>query len=305
MMNQPESASTSSTAARLRTSVAARDITIAPGCFDALSAALIERAGFECAYLSGASIAYTRFGRPDIGLVAMSEVAETISVIRERTDLPLIVDADTGFGNAVNTYRTVRLFERMGASGVQLEDQVMPKRCGHLRGKSLVAAGEMAGKIEAACAARLDRDTMIIARTDAIAVEGLDSALERADRYVEAGADMLFIEALETREQMQSAIAGFAGRVPLLVNMVEGGDTPMTNAADLQALGFSVVIFPGALVRALTFQATDFLESLRRHGDTKSFANRMMDFPDLQTLLGTAEILEQGKRWESSSGVAE
>jgi 2-methylisocitrate lyase-like PEP mutase family enzyme len=287
-------------ATRLRTAVSSAEITIAPGCFDALSAALIERAGFECAYLSGASIAYTRFGRPDIGLVSMSEVAETISVIRERTELPLIVDADTGFGNAVNTYRTVRLFERMGAAGIQLEDQVMPKRCGHLRGKSLVSPGEMAGKIAAACAARTHAETMIIARTDAIAVEGFESALERADRYAKAGADMLFIEALQTREQMLCAIARFKGRVPLLVNMVEGGDTPMTNAADLQSLGFSVVIFPGALVRALTFQATEFLESLRSNGDTQSFANRMMDFSGLQALLGTREILEQGQRWEAA-----
>ncbi len=288
-------------AARLRSLANDPAIAVAPGCFDGLSAALIERAGFDCAYLSGASIAYTRFGRPDIGLVSMSEVAETISVIRERTELPLIVDADTGFGNALNTYRTVRLFERMGAAGIQLEDQVMPKRCGHLRGKTLVAGAEMAGKIEAACAARANSDTMIIARTDAIAVEGFEAALERAERYVEAGADMLFIEALETREQMATAVGRFRARVPLLVNMVEGGDTPMTNARDLETLGFSVVIFPGALVRALTFQATDFLATLRRDGDTRGFAQRMMNFKGLQTLLGTDELLEQGKLWDKSS----
>lgn len=288
-------------AAKLRELASDPSITIAPGCFDALSAALIERAGFACAYLSGASIAYTRFGRPDIGLVSMSEVAETISVIRERVELPLIVDADTGFGNALNAYRTVRLFERMGASGIQLEDQVMPKRCGHLRGKSLVSAAEMAGKIAAACAARVNPDTMIIARTDAIAVEGFEAALERAERYVEAGADMLFIEALQTREQMTAASKQFRDRVPLLVNMVEGGDTPMTGARDLEALGFSVVIFPGALVRALTFQAVDFLATLRRDGDTRAFAGRMLDFKGLQALLGTDELLEQGKRWDGSA----
>jgi 2-methylisocitrate lyase-like PEP mutase family enzyme len=288
-------------AAKLRELASDPSITIAPGCFDALSAALIERAGFACAYLSGASIAYTRFGRPDIGLVSMSEVAETISVIRERVELPLIVDADTGFGNALNAYRMVRLFERMGASGIQLEDQVMPKRCGHLRGKSLVSAAEMAGKIAAACAARVNPDTMIIARTDAIAVEGFEAALERAERYVEAGADMLFIEALQTREQMTAASKQFRDRVPLLVNMVEGGDTPMTGARDLEALGFSVVIFPGALVRALTFQAVDFLATLRRDGDTRAFADRMLDFKGLQALLGTDELLEQGKRWDGSA----
>jgi len=300
MIDDTTTARPKSAAARLRALANDAAIAIAPGCFDGLSAALIDRAGFDCAYLSGASIAYTRFGRPDIGLVSMSEVAETISVIRERTSLPLIVDADTGFGNALNTFRTVRLFERMGASGIQLEDQVMPKRCGHLRGKTLVSAAEMAGKIEAACAARMNEDTMIIARTDAIAVEGFDAALERAERYVEAGADMLFIEALETREQMATAVRRFRGRVPLLVNMVEGGDTPMTNARDLEALGFAVVIFPGALVRALAFQATSFLATLRRDGDTRGFAERMMDFKGLQTLLGTDELLEQGKQWDES-----
>lgn len=287
-------------ATALRDLVADPRIAVAPGCFDALSAALIEKAGFGCAYLSGASIAYTRFGRPDIGLVSMSEVAGTISVIRERTDLPLIVDADTGFGNALNAYRTVRLFERMGAAGIQLEDQVMPKRCGHLRGKSLVPTAEMAGKVAAACEARTNASTMIIARTDAVAVEGFDAALDRAERYFQAGADMLFIEALRTGEQMRQAVRRFGSRVPLLVNMVEGGDTPMTNAADLQTLGFSVVIFPGALVRALTRQATDFLAALRRDGDTRRFADRMMNFPDLQALLGTDELLEQSKQWEKS-----
>lgn len=292
---------TADSAAALRTLIADPAIAVAPGCFDALSATLIERAGFGCAYLSGASIAYTRFGRPDIGLVSMSEVAETISVIRERTDLPLIVDADTGFGNALNTYRTVKLFERMGAAGIQLEDQVMPKRCGHLRGKSLVPTTEMGGKIDAACSARTNASTMIIARTDAVAVEGFDAALARAEHYFQAGADMLFIEALRTGDQMQQAVHRFGGRVPLLVNMVEGGDTPMTNAADLQALGFSIVIFPGALVRALTRQATDFLAVLKRDGDTRGFADRMMNFPDLQALLGTDELLEQGQQWEKSS----
>lgn len=292
---------TISPAVQLRALAGAPSIVIAPGCFDALSAALIERAGFDCAYLSGASLAYTRFGRPDIGLVAMNEVAETISTIRERTSLPLIVDADTGFGNALNTYRTVKLFERMGASAIQLEDQAMPKRCGHLRGKTLVSAAEMAGKIEAACDARTDDATMIIARTDAIAVEGFEAALDRAERYVESGADMLFIEALETREQMEIAVERFRARAPLLVNMVEGGDTPMTSACDLEALGFSVVIFPGALVRALAFQATDFLATLRRDGDTRGFAHRMMDFKGLQALLGTDELLEQGKQWDKPS----
>jgi 2-methylisocitrate lyase-like PEP mutase family enzyme len=190
----------------------------------------------------------------------------------------------------------------MGAAAIQLEDQSMPKRCGHLRGKALIAAAEMAGKIEAACSARTHAETMIVARTDAVAVSGFDDALERAELYVKSGADILFIEALRTREQMEQVVRRFGSRVPLLANMVEGGDTPMTNAADLQALGFSIVIFPGAMVRALTFQATEFLAALLRDGDTRSFADRMMNFAQLQSLLGTEEILEQGRRWEQAGG---
>ncbi|MCX7151580.1 MAG: isocitrate lyase/PEP mutase family protein, partial [Proteobacteria bacterium] len=201
-------------------------LVLAPGVYDALSALLVEQAGFEAAYLSGASIAYTRLGRPDIGLVSASEVANVVENIRERTALPLIVDADTGFGNALNVMRTVKTFERAGASALQLEDQTLPKRCGYLDGKTLVTTDEMTGKIRAALDARANSDTLIIARTDAVAVEGLEAALERAERYLEAGADVLFIEALRDAGQMQQALSRFAGRAPLLANMVEGGKTP-------------------------------------------------------------------------------
>ena len=231
---------------------------LAPGVFDALSAALAEQAGFEALYLSGASIAYTALGRPDIGLVSMTEVAEVLGRIRERVALPVIVDADTGFGNALNVQRVVRLFERAGATVIQLEDQSFPKRCGHLQGKSLISAGEMAGKVRAAVDAR-DR-ALIMARTDAIAVEGFDAALDRAERYLEAGADILFIEAPEDAAQMQAITARFAARVPLLANMVEGGRTPLAATDELSALGYRLVIFPGGLVRTLaTFPALSVL----------------------------------------------
>ena len=277
--------------------LAAPEILVAPGCYDALSAALIERTGFGAAYLSGASIAYTRFGRPDIGLVSMSEVAETIAVIRERVTLPLIADGDTGFGNALNVQRTVRAFERMGASAIQLEDQQMPKRCGHLQGKSVIRWQEMAGKVRAAVDAR-ENGMLVIARTDALAIEGLDAALDRAERYLEAGADMLFIEALRGVEDMQAALARFRGRVPLMANMVEGGKTPVMNAAELQSLGFSMVIFPGGLVRAITRAALDFLGSLHATGDTNAFRPNMLDFQQLNDLLGTAAMLERGQRYD-------
>jgi 2-methylisocitrate lyase-like PEP mutase family enzyme len=285
---------------RLRALVAAPQILVAPGCFDALTAGLIEHAGFGAAYLSGASIAYTRFGRPDIGLISMSEVAQTIAVIRERTTIPLIVDADTGFGNALNTQRTVRLFERMGASGIQLEDQLAPKRCGHLDGKRLVSTGEMAGKLRAACDARSDRDTLIIARTDALAAEGLDAALDRAERYLEAGADLLFVEALQNEADMRSAAARFRNRAPLLVNMVEGGKTPIENTRVLEELGFAVVIYPGSLVRALSFAAIGLLGSLKRDGDTLQWSSRMLAFADLQKILGTDELLAAGRRYDEA-----
>ncbi len=217
----------------LSTQLAGKNIAVAPGVFDAFGAVLAEQAGFHAAYLSGASIAYTRFGRPDIGLVGMSEVAETLSVISERSDLRIIVDADTGFGNALNVMRTVRLFESAGAAAIQLEDQTLPKRCGHLAGKTLVNTGEMVGKIKAALDARRRDETLIVARTDGIAVEGFKAALERAERYIEAGADVLFVEAPQTLDQMQQIVTRFGARLPLMANMVEGGKTPQKTAGEL------------------------------------------------------------------------
>lgn len=287
-------------AARLKELIQAPEILLAPGGFDALSASLIEKAGFGAMYLSGASIAYTKLGRPDIGLVSMNEVADTISLIRERSALPMIVDADTGFGNALNVQRTVRLFERSGASAIQLEDQQMPKRCGHLKGKSLVSASEMVGKIRAAVDARDSEHTLIIARTDAIAVEGFEQAMNRAYAYYEAGADVLFIEAPESLAQMQHMNSQFQHKIPLLANMVEGGNTPLQSAKDLQQLGYQLVIFPGAMVRAYTFMAQQFLADLKQHGNTASWRENMLDLTSLNQLLGTDALLELGKSYEGS-----
>ena len=282
----------------LRQRLAEDAILVAPGVYDALSAALASDAGFQAVYLSGASVAYTRLGGPDLGLVSVTEVADTIARIRERVATPLIADADTGFGNALNVGRTVRLFERAGASCIQLEDQSFPKRCGHLKGKTLVPATEMVGKVRAALDARASADTLIMARTDAIAVEGFKAALDRAERYVEAGADVLFVEAPESEEQMRDLNARFAGRVPLLANMVEGGRTPFLAADALEALGYSVVIFPGGLVRALTKAAQDYFATLQAHGTTTPFADRMLDFDGLNALLGTEAILAAGAKYD-------
>jgi 2-methylisocitrate lyase-like PEP mutase family enzyme len=283
----------------LRERLEGPEITVAPGCYDALSALLIEQAGFPAAYLSGAGIAYTRFGRPDIGLVSMSEVADTVSAIRERVEsLPLIVDCDTGFGNALNVVRTVRLMAARGASAVQLEDQTLPKRCGHLSEKRLVPAAEMVGKIKAALDARGSDGPLVIARTDAIAVEGYEAALDRAEAYREAGADMLFVEAPRSADELSGIAARFRGRVPLLANMVEGGATPITDAAQLERLGFSVVIFPGGTVRALAHALGDYFTSLQRHGTTAPWRERMLDFNGLNALIGTPEMLAMGKRYD-------
>ena len=241
---------------------------LAPGIYDALSALVAEQAGFEALYLSGASIAYTRLGRSDIGLTTASEVAQTLSLITDRVTCPVIVDADTGFGNALNTQRTVREFERAGAAMIQLEDQSFPKRCGHLDGKAVIPVAQMQGKLRAALDARRSDSTLILARTDALAVEGLDAALERAERYLECGVDALFIEALRTTAQMDAACSRFSQRVPLLANMVEGGKSPVQSADELGLRGFRIVIFPGGTARTVAHTLQGYYASLKSHGST-------------------------------------
>ena len=285
----------------LRTRLENGGILLAPGVYDALTALIGTQAGAEALYLSGASIAYTRFGRPDIGLVGMSEVAEVIAAIRDRVDTPLIVDADTGYGNALNVQRTVRTFERMGASAIQLEDQSLPKRCGHLAGKTLVSGPEMVGKIKAALDARHTDETLIVARTDAIAVEGIDAALDRAESYLDAGADVLFVEAPQDDTQISAIMARLGGRVPLLANMVEGGKTPLRSAAELESLGYSLVIFPGGAVRAMAATARRYYGNLVDTGSNKGLANQMFDFDGLNGVIGTDEMLALGKTYDGGS----
>src|SRR5579863_9831180 len=271
----------------LRARLARPPILIAPGVYDSLTALIAEKAGFEALYVSGAAIAYTRVGRPDIGLVTMGEVLDTVALIRDRVGTHLVVDADTGYGNALNVERTVRLLERAGANAIQIEDQDFPKRCGHLDDKVLISAPEMAGKIKAAVDARSSPETLIIARTDAVAVEGLDRALARAALYREAGADVLFVEAPRQRDELARIGARLGKSAPLMANMVEGGKTPIMAASDLEALGFALVIFPGAIVRTLAKTAEDFYGSLKSHGGTDPFRARMFDFDALNRLIGT------------------
>lgn len=273
-------------------------ILLAPGIYDALSALVAEQAGFEALYLSGASIAYTRLGRSDVGLTTYTEVEDTLARITERVRTPVIVDADTGFGNALNVQRTVRGFERAGAAMVQIEDQGFPKRCGHLDGKSVVPAAEMCGKLRAAIDARQRSGTLVLARTDALAVEGIEAAFDRAERYLECGVDALFIEALRTPEQMDAACQRFAHRIPLLANMVEGGKTPVQSAQELGGRGFRIAIFPGGTARAVAHTLQGYYASLHTHQTTAPFKERMLDFDGLNALIGTPELMEQGRKYE-------
>ena len=271
---------------------------LAPGIYDALSGLIAEQSGAQAVYLSGASIAYTRFGRSDLGLVSVSEVHDTLAAVTDRIKIPIIVDADTGFGNALNVQRTIRNFERAGAAAIQIEDQSFPKRCGHLDGKVLIKTDEMVGKVKAAVDARKTSDTLIIARTDARAVEGLQEAIDRAHTYEEAGADILFIEAPRSVDELKRIRKSFHLNTPLLANMVEGGKTPVKTADDLKSLGFNIVIFPGGAVRAATFQLQEYYAGLLENGSNAEFSKRMHDFDSLNAVIGTPELLSIGKKYE-------
>ena len=271
---------------------------LAPGIYDALTGLIAAKAGAKAVYLSGASIAYTRLGRSDIGLVSVSEVHDTLAAITDRIDIPVIVDADTGFGNSLNVQRTVRQFERVGASAIQLEDQSFPKRCGHLAGKTLVSENEMVGKIKAALDTRKNENTLIVARTDARAVEGLDAALNRAAAYRDAGADILFIEAPQSLEEMKNITATFGDELPLLANMVEGGKTPISSVKELEDIGYHIAIFPGGAVRAMAHHLNAYYSGLLRDGNNKKFSQKMYDFDGLNEVIGTKELLAQGIKYE-------
>ncbi|HSB69095.1 MAG TPA: oxaloacetate decarboxylase [Candidatus Methylomirabilis sp.] len=281
---------------RLRRLLQGEDLVMAPGCFNALSALLIEQAGFPAIYITGAGLASNFLGYPDIGLVSMAEVLVNARNIVQVTSLPVICDVDTGFGNAINVIRTVREFEGAGVAGVQIEDQVMPKKCGHTEGKRLVSRAEMVQKVKAAVDSRRDPDFVIIARTDAIAVNGLEDAVERAQAYHEAGADILFVEAPRTPEEMRTITRTV--RAPHLVNVVEGGGkTPVLPAKELQALGFRIAIYPVSLWTASIKAMQEVLAILKEDGITSRYASRMASFQEMFEIVGRSRFTDLERKY--------
>mgnify|MGYP001812139440 CR=1 FL=1 len=269
---------------RLRTLLDGREIIVAPGCFDCLSARLVEEAGFGAAYITGSGVSISQLGAPDVNLASFSEVLDRVKRIADAVTIPLIADIDTGFGGPLNIIRTVREFERAGVSAVQIEDQQAPKKCGHELGRRVVDTMEMTSRIKAAVDARCDADFLIVARTDARTSLGLDAALERADAYLAAGADILFIESPEDEAEMRTLCDHLRGRAPTLANMVEGGRTPILPAAQLEEIGFKVVIFPNALTRAFAHAGQALLSELSATGTTSGFRDRMFDHDALWAL---------------------
>jgi 2-methylisocitrate lyase-like PEP mutase family enzyme len=274
-----------------------RSALIVPGAGNALTARIIEDTGFEAIYVTGAGIANTYLGAPDIGLVTLTELAYTTSAISEITDKPLIVDIDTGFGNALNAQRTMRVIERAGAFAVQLEDQVFPKKCGHFEGKSIIPLSEAVNKIKAVCDVRNDPNTMVIARTDARSIEGLNSALDRAEAFLEAGADMTFVEAPQTVEELKEITKRLSA--PQVANMVVGGKTPLINQKDLFDLGYSIVLYANTPLQAAMRAMSNVLKSLKETGDVSEVIDSLSDFAERQRLVAKFEYDAAEKKYSS------
>ena len=268
---------------------------LAPGAYDAMSARLVEAAGFPAVYMSGFGVTASLLGRPDIGLLGMSEMAQAARRIVAALDVPVIADADTGYGNALNVRRTVALYESAGVAGLHLEDQQMPKRCGHLAGKVVVSAEEFAAKIRAAVEARTDPDLVIIARTDAIAVNGLDDALRRAEAAVRAGADMLFVEAPTTEEQIERVARAFD--TPLLFNYAPGGRSPLPPFARLRELGYAVILLPVDTLFVAARAIQSFLRELKEGDAALPLADRYIPFKEFNELIGVPEQFSLGQRY--------
>ncbi|MBC7335612.1 MAG: isocitrate lyase/PEP mutase family protein, partial [Clostridia bacterium] len=270
-------------------------IVVLPGAADALTARIIERCGFEALYVTGAGVSYSLLARPDVGLVTMTEMARRVAHIAEAVKIPVVADADTGYGGPLNVARTVREYERAGAAGLQLEDQVWPKRCGHLSDKQVVPVEEMVARIKSALDARTDPDLVIIARTDARAALGLAEAIERANTYAAAGADVIFVEAPQSVEELRFIAS--AVDAPLLANMVEGGRTPLLSWKELEEIGYRMVIYPNSAIRSAAAAVGRVLKVLREEGTTARCMGEMLLFNELNELLDLPALLEQEARY--------
>lgn len=274
---------------RMRELFASKKTIVAPGAHDMLTGKIIGKLGFDAVYMTGYGQSASHLGRPDVGLMTMSEMVARAANLVECSGLPVIADADTGFGNAVNVMRTVREYEKAGVAVIQLEDQVMPKKCGHMIGREVISTEEMVGKIKAAVDTRINPDFMIMARTDARTVLGIDAAIERAHAYKEAGADIIFVESPENEAEMRRINEELPG-VLTLANMVEGGRTPMFKNAELSEFGYNLIIYPTASVYVTTKAMVDLWEAMRRDDTTATLLNTMIPFEQFNEIVGLSEI---------------
>jgi carboxyvinyl-carboxyphosphonate phosphorylmutase len=281
--------------ARLRELLADRAPLLAPGAYDALSARLVEQAGFAAVYMTGFGTTASLIGRPDVGLLSGTEMVDNARRIVAAVDVPVIADADTGYGNALNVLRTVQLYEQAGVAGIQLEDQVLPKKCGHMSGKALIGADEMVGKIRAAVEARRDPDLVVIARTDAVAVAGLEAAIDRARAFADAGADLLFVEAPTSEEDIAHIADELRGVAPLVFNWAEGGRTPPLPLSRIRELGFALVIYPIGTLLAATAGIRSLLRTLERDGVPA--LDGLPSFGEFTDLVGLPEVQELEQRY--------
>ena len=273
---------------RLRELIDAPELLVAPGSYDALSARLVEEAGFAAVYMSGYGTTASLLGRPDVGLLGQAEMVDNVRRIVQAVGIPVVADADTGYGSALNVMRTVREYEQAGVAGLHIEDQVTPKKCGHMAGKEVIPSAEMVGKVRAAVAARVDPELVLIARTDAAAVEGLNAALERARRYRDAGADLLFIEALTTEDDIETAVTRMAG-TPLMFNWAEGGRTPKLSLGRIAELGFRMVIFPSSSIYAATAGIRRVLSVISSEGTPATALAGLPTFSEFNEFIGLSE----------------